>query len=48
MGDILRADALRAAQAVPGVDDVDVTLVWDPPWNIGRMSEGARLQLGML
>lgn len=48
MGDVLRADALRAVQAVPGVDDVAVTLVWDPPWNIGRMSEGARLQLGML
>jgi probable FeS assembly SUF system protein SufT len=48
MGDILRADALRAVQAIPGVDDVDVTLVWDPPWNIGRMSEAARLQLGML
>lgn len=48
MGDILRADALRAVQAIAGVDDVDVTLVWDPPWNIGRMSEAARLQLGML
>lgn len=48
MGDVLRADALRAVQAIPGVDDVEVTLVWDPPWNIGRMSEAARLQLGML
>ena len=48
MGDILRADARRAVQALPGVDDVDVTLVWDPPWNIGRMSEAARLPLGML
>lgn len=48
MGDILRADALRAVQAIAGVDDVEVTLVWDPPWTIGRMSEAARLQLGML
>ena len=48
MGDDLRADALRAVQAVPGVDEVDVTLVWDPPWTIQRMSEAARLQLGML
>lgn len=48
MGDVLRADALRAVQAVPGVDDVDVTLVWDPPWTIQRMSEAARLQLGLL
>ncbi len=48
MGDVLRDDALRAAESVPGVDEVDVTLVWDPPWNIGRMSEAARLQLGLL
>ncbi|MEP7204177.1 MAG: putative Fe-S cluster assembly protein SufT [Ilumatobacteraceae bacterium] len=48
MGDILLADALRAVQAIPGVDDVEVALVWDPPWTIQRMSEAARLQLGML
>ncbi len=48
MGDVLRADALRAVQVVPGVDEVDVTLVWDPLWTIQRMSEAARLQLGML
>lgn len=48
MGDVLRADALRVVQAIPGVDDVEVTLVWDPPWNMGRMSEAARLELGML
>lgn len=48
MGDVLRRDALRAVQAVPGVDDVEVTLVWSPPWTIDRMSEAARLQLGLL
>lgn len=48
MGDVLRDDAARAVQAVPGVDEVEVTLVWDPPWSVGRMSEAARLQLGML
>ena len=32
----------------PGLGDIDVTLVWDPPWTIQRMSEAARLQLGML
>ena len=48
MGDILRADAARAVFAVPGVDDVEVNLVWDPPWTIQRMSEAARLQLGLL
>jgi probable FeS assembly SUF system protein SufT len=48
MGDILRADAARAVIAVPGVDDVEVNLVWDPPWTIHRISEAARLQLGLL
>ncbi len=48
MGDIIRGDAARAVLAVPGVDDVEVNLVWDPPWTIGRMSEAARLQLGLL
>ena len=48
MGDVLRADALRAVQAIPAVDEVDVQIVFDPPWNIGRMSEAARLQLGLM
>ena len=37
----------RVAQ-VEGVNGVDVELVWDPPWTPDRMSEAARLQLGML
>jgi probable FeS assembly SUF system protein SufT len=48
MGEILRADAARAVRAVPGVDDVEVTLVWDPPWSMHRMSEATRLELGLL
>jgi probable FeS assembly SUF system protein SufT len=47
MGDILRGEAARAVLAVPGVGDVDVNLVWDPPWTIHRMSEAARLELGL-
>jgi probable FeS assembly SUF system protein SufT len=48
MGDVLRADAERVVRMVPGVDEVEVTLVWDPPWNLSRMSEAVRLQLGLL
>jgi metal-sulfur cluster biosynthetic enzyme len=48
MGDVLRGDAERAVRAVPGVDDVRATLVWDPPWTLDRMSEAARLELGLL
>jgi FeS assembly SUF system protein len=33
---------------VEGVNDVTVELVWEPPWSRDKMSEAARLQLGML
>ncbi len=32
--------------AVPGVTNVSVELVWDPPWSMDKMSEAAKLQLG--
>lgn len=47
MGDVLKEDARTAAQSVPGVSEVAVELVWDPPWGQDRMSDAARLQLGM-
>ena len=34
--------------AVPGVRDAEVNLVWDPPWDMGNMSDEAKLELGML
>ena len=34
--------------AVPGVRDAEVRLVWDPPWDPSKMSDEARLELGML
>ena len=37
-----------AARGVEGVTDVQVELVWDPPWTPQRMSEAAKLQLGFL
>jgi FeS assembly SUF system protein len=37
-----------AIRAVPGVREATVELVWDPPWSMERMSEAARLQLGIL
>jgi FeS assembly SUF system protein len=35
-------------RAVAGVADAHVALVWDPPWDKSRMSEAARLELGLL
>ncbi len=37
-----------AIRQVPGVSDAHVEVVWDPPWTKDRMSEAAKLQLGML
>jgi FeS assembly SUF system protein len=37
-----------AVNAVPGVTEASVELVWDPPWSREMMSETARLELGML
>jgi FeS assembly SUF system protein len=34
--------------AVPGIGEADVELVWDPPWDPQRMSDEAKLELGML
>ena len=33
---------------VPGVTEVRVELVWEPPWNPDRLSEDAKLSLGLL
>ncbi len=34
--------------AVPGVRDCEVSLVWEPPWDMAKMSDEAKLELGML
>lgn len=55
----LTAPACPAAQSLPvevrdkaltveGVTDAKVEIVWDPPWTTDRMSDAAKLQLGML
>jgi FeS assembly SUF system protein len=38
----------KAIADVPGVEDVRVNLVWTPPWTQDRMSEEARLELGLM
>jgi probable FeS assembly SUF system protein SufT len=48
MGDILRQDLHDAVAAIDGVDDVEVKLVFDPPWDATRLSAVARLELGMM
>ncbi|HEY7168118.1 MAG TPA: iron-sulfur cluster assembly protein [Candidatus Binatia bacterium] len=44
----LPAEIEQKVKAVTGVTDVKIDLVWEPPWDPSKMSEAARLQLGML
>jgi FeS assembly SUF system protein len=43
----LPAEVKRQIAGIPGVTDVKVDVVWDPPWDRDRMSDAAKLQLGM-
>ena len=46
MGNVLKADVEGRLARLPSVKDVHVEVVFDPPWDMSRMSEAARLQLG--
>lgn len=48
MGDIMRQDLHDAVAQIPGVEFVEVQLVFDPPWDSSRLSDVARLELGMM
>jgi FeS assembly SUF system protein len=43
----LPGDVERAVRAVPGVSNVKLELTFDPPWSKDRMSEAAKLALGI-
>lgn len=47
MADVLKTDIERKISSLPSVKQVNVEVVFDPPWNPTRMSEAARLQLGL-
>jgi metal-sulfur cluster biosynthetic enzyme len=47
MADVLKTDVQRRLSALPTVSAVNVEVVFEPQWHPGRMSEGARLQLGL-
>jgi metal-sulfur cluster biosynthetic enzyme len=48
MGDVLKQDIESKLMSVPDVKEVEVEIVLDPPWDASRMSDAAKLQLGML
>ena len=44
---VLPGQVEQAAKGVPGVTDAKVEIVWEPAWDKDRMSDAAKLQLGM-
>jgi len=44
----LPAEVKYKAEGVPGVTGTNVEIVWEPPWDMTKMTEAARLQLGMI
>jgi probable FeS assembly SUF system protein SufT len=48
MGPAIAHDAQSKILSVDGVDEADVQLVWDPPWNQNMISEAGRMKLGMV
>ena len=47
MGQFLKADIQKKLASVAGLQDVEVELVWDPPWNQSMISDAAKQQLGI-
>lgn len=48
MGPAIAHDAQSKILSIEGVDEADVQLVWEPPWNQGMISEAGRMKLGMV
>lgn len=48
MGDVLAQDARKKVESIEEVNNVDVQIVFDPPWTPERMSDEARLELGFM
>jgi len=44
----LPVEVKRKVEAIPGVTEARVDVVWEPPWDKDRMSDAAKLQLGLL
>ena len=47
MGPSIAGDAQVRILALPGVEEANVEMVWDPPWHPSMMSEDAKVRLGM-
>ncbi len=48
MGPVLAQDVQNRLMSLEEVEEANVEIVWDPPWNQGMMTDAARLQLGLM
>ena len=48
MGPTIAADAQSKIMTLAGIEDAQVELVWDPPWNQDMISEEGKVKLGMI
>ena len=48
MGPVLQQDVQNKLLGIDPIQDVQVELVWDPPWNQSMLTEAAKLQLGLM
>ena len=48
MGPVIAEDARNRVLSVPGVNQAQVSIVWDPPWTQTMISEDGKMQLGLI
>ena len=48
MGPVIAEDAKGRVVKLPGIDDAQVEIVWDPPWTQDMISETGKMELGLL
>jgi len=48
MGDVLKVEAESKLKRIPGVTEAKVEVVWEPAWDRSKMTEAAKLHLGMV
>ena len=48
MGPVIADDVKSKTLELPGIDDAEVEIVWDPPWNQDLISEEGKMELGLI
>ncbi|HID16305.1 MAG TPA: metal-sulfur cluster assembly factor [Candidatus Atribacteria bacterium] len=48
LGNFIMEQAREKVKEIEGIEDVNIELVWDPPWNISMVSDEAKKKLGIV